>query len=269
MKQFFAISNTSDVRPIEFLRYKNILVSYFYYIKGGLREHIKANKHTYSDFFMDSGAFSAANSDKPIDINEYIKVLKEDNIQKYSALDAIGDPLETKKNYEYMLKCDLKPVPCFHINTDIEYLYYYLDNCDSLSIGGMVLASNINGNLDKIFCEILKRNPEIKVHGFGVSNLDIALKYPFTSIDSSSFCAISKFSRALIWDKTQFRTIDTFDLLNNKFGMNMDMEKRTVSGLRDFLLFWQMEQYNQMIDYVNEKHKDKDFSHLTSQYQLF
>ena len=49
----------------------------------------------------------------------------------------------------------------------------------------------------------------------------------------------------------------------------MDMEKRTVSGLRDFLLFWQMEQYNQMIDYVNEKHKDKDFSHLTSQYQLF
>lgn len=269
MKQFFACGNTSDIRPVQFLRYKNVLVSYFYYTKGGLREHIKNNKDLYSDFFMDSGAFSAMNSGKVINIDEYINILKEDNIEKYSSLDAIGNPLETKNNYEYMLNQGMNPVPCFHINTDIEYLYYYLDKCDSISIGGMVMASNIHGNLDKIFCEILKRNPQIKIHGFGVSNPDTAIKYPFTSIDSSTFCAIGKFSRALIWNKTQFETIDTFDLLNTKFGMKMDMEKRSVGGIRDFLLFWQMEQFNQMIDYVNEKQNNKDFSHLTSQYQLF
>jgi hypothetical protein len=267
MIKYFAGGCISDIRPIESMRYKNILVSYFYYIKGGFRDYLMKNKYKYDSFFMDSGAFSFDNSGKNIDIDDYMKILKEDGIENYSVLDVIGNPQATLSNYNYMVKAGFNPVPCFHINTDIKYLYYYLENCEKLAIGGMVMSRNKESNLDEIFRLILLINPKIKVHGFGVSGLDICLKYPWHSVDSSSFLAIGKFARANKWTGSKFEVFDTFDLLENQFSMKI--EDKSVGGLRDLLLFWQMEQYNQMIDYVNEKHKNKDFNHLTAQQKLF
>ena len=154
MALFFATCSRHDITPIKNLRYKNVLSSYFYYRKGKYREYYLKNKHLYDNFFMDSGAFSFHNLKVDIDIDEYIDTIKKDSIDNYSVLDVIGDPKATQENYLYMKSKDLDPTPCFHINTEIEYLDYYLEECDKLAIGGMVQAQNIHSNLKKIWSKI-------------------------------------------------------------------------------------------------------------------
>jgi hypothetical protein len=268
---YFATCSVYDITPIKNLRYKNVLSSFFYYKKGNFREYYLKNRHWYDNFFMDSGAFSFDNLGVKIDIDEYINCIKKDEIKHYSVLDVIGDPKATRENYLYMKSKDLDPVPCFHINTDIDYLDFYLEECDKLAIGGMVQAQNIHHNLKKIWSKILNQDRKIQVHGFGVSNPSLAVSYPWHSIDSSSYCAITKFARASEWKIDRFVSFDTFDLLDKwKICTPKQEEKgKTVGGLECFLLYWQMEQYNQMIDYVNEKQKNMDFNFLTAQMSMF
>jgi hypothetical protein len=220
---------------------------------------------------MDSGAFSFNNLDVEIDIDEYIDCIKEDKIDHYSALDVIGDPKATYENYLYMKLKGLDPVPCFHINTNIDFLDFYLEECDKLAIGGMVQAQNIHSNLKKIWSKILNKDRKIQVHGFGISNPKVAIAYPWHSIDSSSYCAITKFARASEWNHDHFDSFDTFDLLDKWKICTLKQEEKgkTVGGLECFLLYWQMEQYNQMVDYVNDQQKNRSFSYLTAQMSMF
>ena len=271
MRFYFATCSVYDITPIQNLRYKNVLASFFYYKKGKFREFYLKNRHLYDSFFMDSGAFSFNNLGVDIDIDEYIDTIKKDKIKHYSALDVIGDPWATLENYNYMLSKDLSPTPCFHINTDVNYLDHYLDGTDKLAIGGMVQAQNTDHNLKKIWSKILSKNEKIHVHGFGVSNPGVAARYPWDSIDSSSYCAITKYARASEWDNDHFNSFDTFSLLDKwKISTEKQTEKgRTVGGLECFLLYWQMEQYNQMIDWVNDNHKNKSWDHLTAQLEMF
>ena len=271
MKFYFATCSVYDITPIENLRYKNVLSSFFYYKKGNYREYYLKNQHKYDNFFMDSGAFSFNNLGVDIDIDEYIDAIKRDRIRNYSVLDVIGDPEATVRNFNYMKRKDLDPVPCFHINTDIDYLDYYLEDCDRLAIGGMVQAQNIHPNLKKIWSKILTKNEKMEVHGFGVSTPKLAVSYPWHSIDSSSYCAITKFARASAWNYDRFESFDTFLLLDKwKISTEKQVKKgKTVGGLECFLLYWQMEQYNQMIDYVNAQQKNRSFSYLTAQMSMF
>lgn len=265
MKQYFAVSTNEDMRAMPYLSHKNILISFFYW-KGKFKETFQAMRPQLGDFFMDSGAFSFMNSGKTVNITEYIQCIKEDHIQKYSALDVIGDPKGTKDNFLIMKKQGLDPIPTFHINTDESYLYYYLEHSRHLAIGGMVSGDRIVPNLDRIWNIIMQRNPDIQVHGFGVTNVDIGIRYPWHSIDGSSFNQVVKFSRALEWGGKAFNIIDTKVFLEK---MGYTIEGTSLGNVRHLLLFWQMEQYNRMIDYINEVHRTKDFSYLTSQQTLF
>lgn len=268
MIQYFAGGSISDIRPINTLRYKNVLIS-FAYLKGITREYMIQNRYKFDNVLIDSGAFTFWNSGKySMDkLQEYMTMLKKDNWEKYIAFDKVFDPIESKKNYDIMLKADLTPIPCFHINTDINLLKYYLDKSEHIAIGGMVTAPNIDGNLETIWDLILKTNKNCKIHGLGVSNINTMLKYPWHSVDSSSYTAICKFARANVWNGKFLESKDVFDFLQKKFNINVDEIK--LNDIRDFLFMWQMEQYNQMIDYVNEKQKNKDFKYLTQQYKLF
>ena len=272
---YFACCSRSDISPIKNLRYKNVLSSYFYYKKGKFREYYLKHRNIYDNFFMDSGAFSFKNLKVKIDLDEYIDTIKKDKIKNYSSLDVIGDPEKTLKNYLYMKSKDLKPVPCFHINTDINYLDYYLKESDRLAIGGIVQAKNIEVNLKKIWSKILNKNNKTKVHGFGISNPEIAVNYPWYSIDSSSFNCVTKFSRASEWNSqiNNFDILNSFDLLQTMSVDNKDkqiQERKTLGGvIHNFLFFWQMEQYNQMIDWVNKKQKHQSWEHLTAQISMF
>lgn len=171
------------------LRYT--LESYHYVHKKSMVDRMRTDK---VKVFLDSGAFSAFMLGAEIDIDgygEYIKTNK-DLIEHYSVLDGIGDPQKTWENQEYLERFGLRPIPCFHYGEDERYLEYYIKHYDYISLGGMVPISTpqLILWLDRIWHEYLvgaDRRPVVRVHGFGLTRLQLLYRYPWYSVDSTSW----------------------------------------------------------------------------------
>lgn len=146
------------------------------------------------DLFLDSGAFSAWVKKETINIREYIHFVKENlqYLEVYANLDVIGDPKATLANQELMEEAGLHPLPCYHFGEDPRYLIHYLKSYDYIALGGMVGRSfSVLGPwLDDIFSNYICDKdgmPKVKVHGFGLTSLRLMLRYPWFSVDSTSW----------------------------------------------------------------------------------
>lgn len=166
------------------------------------------------NLFLDSGAFSAFTQGLEIDIQEYIQFIKdhEEFLEVYANLDVIGDPIGTLKNQEIMEEAGLSPLPCFHYGEPIRYLKQYLKKYDYIALGGMAadksgaaLSSQKRAAwLDYIFQEHIcdkKGFPTVKVHGFGMTSLPLMLRYPWYSVDSTSWVVTGRMGSVYVPQK--------------------------------------------------------------------
>lgn len=157
------------------------------------------------NLFLDSGAFSAFTKGITIDIQDYIQFIKDnqDVIETYANLDVIGDPAGTLDNQEIMERAGLNPLPCFHYGEDIDYLKYYLSKHEYIALGGMVPISTADliPWLDDIFgyhiCDD-QGYPKVKIHGFGLTSLKLMLRYPWYSVDSTSWVMTGRMGSVLV-----------------------------------------------------------------------
>ena len=150
------------------------------------------------ELFLDSGAFSAWTQKVEINIQDYITFIKthENVIDVYANLDVIGSPEKTWENQLIMEKAGLLPLPVYHTPFENpKWLRRYLDRgYDYIALGGMaggaVSKQQITKQLDSVFFDQLcdqKGMPKVKVHGFGLTALSILLRYPWYSVDSTSW----------------------------------------------------------------------------------
>lgn len=186
------------VNSVEFL-----LESYHYV---GKQKFVDAMRMDNVQVFLDSGAFSAYTLGVDIDLPTYCDYIKrnrdlwrvEDGVVMASVLDGIGDPLKTYQNQKHMEFLGAKPLPCFHAGEDERYLEYYIQNYEYITLGGMV------GSSSKQLCIWLDRmwekyltdgsgRPRLKVHGFGITSIPIMERYPWFSVDSSSWIQAAAF----------------------------------------------------------------------------
>lgn len=147
-------------------------------------------------YFLDSGAFTASRSGKPIDLQAYIQFLKEnkDQLAVYAALDVIGDAEASWVNYERMLEAGLKPLPAFHEGEPLEWLHKTAQTTDYIGLGGMVGAgkNRLHKFLDKVFT--LYPDPtKVGFHGYGIMDEDLLLGYPWRSVDATSVHVMARF----------------------------------------------------------------------------
>lgn len=158
------------------------------------------------NLFLDSGAFSAWSKGVEIKIEDYIQFIKENEeyIDHYSVLDAIGDPVATFKNQRIMEAAGLHPIPCFHYGEPIKYLEVYLSKYDYVSLGGMVPISSVDLKvwLDHLFgefiCDKATGLPKVKIHGFGMTSLELMIRYPWFSVDSTSWVLTGRFGAVMV-----------------------------------------------------------------------
>ena len=154
------------------------------------------------DLFLDSGAFSAWTLKKEINIQEYIDFIKthKEVINIYANLDVIGiggklpnklTAEKTLENQKIMEAAGLNPMPCFHYGEPFSFLDYYCKNYEYLAIG---VAGNSGTKLmnwlDECFSNHICNTsgiPKIKVHGFAVTGVPLMLRYPWYSVDSTSW----------------------------------------------------------------------------------
>jgi hypothetical protein len=183
------------------------------------RKDIESWKNKYlskhNKLLIDSGAFTAHTKHKMINVDEYI-----DYINSFTSSDVYFVQLDhipgifgmprTKEhvtesaeksweNFVYMLdkvNCPDRLLPVFHLGEDLKYLDRILNTkfngkyLDYIGFGGLSIRSNRDRD---VHLERARRvvnsskNPNVKVHAFGVTTFKLLEKYPFYSCDSSTW----------------------------------------------------------------------------------
>lgn len=186
----------------------NLLESYHYIHRQAFVDSIRADGRKV---FLDSGAFSAFTKGVEVDLPGYCDYIKRniDIIEKdgnsilASVLDGIGDPLKTWQNQQAMENLGVRPLPCFHYGEDERYLEWYISNYEYITLGGMVPISTpqLKLWLDRIWERYLtdgSGRPRLKVHGFGLTTLSLMERYPWASVDSSSWVQTARVGGMLL-----------------------------------------------------------------------
>jgi hypothetical protein len=180
---------------------RHVLESY-HYIKSPLI--VKRMRQDGIKVFLDSGAFSAFTKGSKIDIKSYCSYIKDnlDIIEHFevdgqtlvlaSVLDAIGSAEDTWRNQRTMEDLGVCPLPCFHYGEPIEALEYYVQHYPYITLGGMVpiSTSQLFYWLDTVWGRHLAGEdgtPRLRVHGFGLTSIPLMQRYPWYSVDSSSW----------------------------------------------------------------------------------
>jgi hypothetical protein len=189
---------------------EHILESFWYLRKGNGLEKLRRDG---ARIFVDSGAFSAAAQNVQIDLDEYCRFIAQNpdiiatvnGMPMVSVLDVIGDPVATFNNQRRMEAQGVKPLPCFHMGEPEGFLADYVGEYPYVALGGMaaddVSTEKLIEWLDPIFERHLldgSGNLRCRVHAFGMTSLDLMSRYPWTSVDSTSWVKWAGFGDILM-----------------------------------------------------------------------
>lgn len=270
MKYYAAVVNEQEIEACTVQPPYNILAS-FHYFKSK-KDLVRACVQKGFDVFIDSGAFSAANSGKTIDINEYCRFILETKVSFYAGLDVIGDAKKTLDNQKYMVnEYGLDPIPTFHLGCNPEDLRALFDY-DYIALGGLVFSSGIPRYCDEIWGMILREKPKLKVHGFGLTNIDLMERYPWASVDSSSFKGCKRFGRQqILWGESfDFKTFSEVEYLEQLEKMGHKGAKDLENKIKWFLYdYYSVQSYKVYGEHLKTMNKIKNFDYLTQQQKMF
>lgn len=174
-----------------------------------------------SEVFLDSGAFTlwqkAGRRDDLsfYDTDEfwqymeaYVRWVKKATaagvVALYATVDAIGSPELTWRNQQWLEKHGLTPVPVVHYGTDLKWLRHYVRlGYDLIGLGGLVRRHGSGEGrrwVDRCFaavCDAAGR-PTVKFHGFGLTDTPLILRWPWWSVDASTWAKEGGFGGLMI-----------------------------------------------------------------------
>lgn len=183
------------------------LESYHYVGNGRMDDAIRHNGHK---IFMDSGAFSMFTLGIDVDLDAYAAYLvrAQDYIEVASNVDVIGRGKErgSYENQKYLesLKLPVQVCPVHHARDDDSWLVKYLDEgYDYIFLGGMVPETTpyLIDWLDHVWDKYLALpdgTARVKVHGFGLTTFELMERYPWYSVDSTTWVMKSMFGSIIV-----------------------------------------------------------------------
>lgn len=191
-------SNRYDVQGMT--DYPHMLESYHYVKLRGFTDKIRAAGRKV---FLDSGAYSAFTQNAVIDIAEFSRYIaaNRDIIEFAANLDdlsrdkvaAAERTWENQKKLEELVKpTGIYIIPVYHVREPLSVLERLVKSYPFLAVGGMVpeSAKDLRELLDDIWDRVLTDKhgkPKVRVHGFGMTTYDLMLRYPWWSVDSTSW----------------------------------------------------------------------------------
>lgn len=183
--------------------YPYILESYHYL--GTSASKVDLLREYERKVFLDSGAFSAMTLGVEINIESYARFIKEhrDIVDVASVLDGIGDAQLTLDNQHRLEDLGVQVLPCFHFGEPLHYLEHYLEHYTHITLGGMVKQSHpaLRAWLDVLWRDYLTDDsgwPRVRVHGFGLTAMALVRRYPWFSVDSSSWVQSGAFGHIVM-----------------------------------------------------------------------
>ena len=175
---------------------------------------------------LDSGAFSAWNCGESLSIEDYIDYLKDykqyfdsyvnlDVIpgkygEKYTQKDVANSASQSYENLQIIKAAGLSPLPVYHQGEDWSWLEKLLDDGethigvsikkDMAETRGQALIKRQVRWLDQAFTLLSNKNGKmlVKVHGFGITSFPLMLRYPWWSVDSTSWSLQAGYGKILV-----------------------------------------------------------------------
>lgn len=221
---------------IKELKIKNILLSYFY-LRDKKNPFDKFYKLGIEKIFLDSGGFTARSRGVNIFVKDYGEFLKKygNQVFCYANLDE-KDSTKTLENQKYLESIGLKPLPVFHYDEFKEnknLFFDYLKKYDYIAIGGMagsyVSFKKLKPFLDFVFSYTRDKT---KVHGFGISARRILIRYPFYSVDSTSWLQSCRYGHVKIFRTGRFTNICE---AKRRFIDSLGTRELALRGLKAFI----------------------------------
>lgn len=165
--------------------------------------------HKYKGFLLDSGAFTFMNNSKTnIDWDEYVEryadFINRHDIKHFFELDidilvGINEVERLRAKLEKLT--NKKSIPVWHKFRGKDYWLKMVKDYDYVAIGGIV-TREIKPSEYKYFTWLLNeaKKENCKVHGLGFTNLKGLTKYPFYSVDSTSWLSGNRFGAVYYFD---------------------------------------------------------------------
>lgn len=166
---------------------------------------------------LDSGAYSAWGQGIEIDLRDYIRYVQEHKhlLESYVNLDSIPakKTLEAReaaarqsyKNQQVMKEAGLHPIPVFHQGENWLWLEKMLKDGETyigLSTGGQHRQPrpSIYRWLDQCFSRLCdaQGRPLVRIHGFGITSRLLLLRYPCTTVDSTTWELLAGYGQIVV-----------------------------------------------------------------------
>lgn len=177
---------------------RNALISYHYLQK------FDVSKLAGLNLIGDSGAFSAKTQGATIDVNALCdwSIKWKDYLVWTAALDVIGDPVGTHRNWLLMRGRGVNAVPTIHFPAKpTELDDYAKDGVTFLGLGGQV-----GGNQKALLRWVVSvmryardKYPDMRFHGWGATGA-LSNLLPYYSVDSTSWASSFMFGRLELRD---------------------------------------------------------------------
>lgn len=175
--------------------------------------------------FIDSGAHSAHTKNKEVDVDKYLDYVNslDEYVEIFAQLDKIpgvyrqkktiqdwqSAPAESWENFKYMherLKSPKKCIPVFHQGENFKWLETMLrEKLDGehipyigISPRGDVRVKDKERFISDCFSVIeSSSNPDVKVHAFGMTTLEVLERYHFYSADSTTWLLVAALGKII------------------------------------------------------------------------
>lgn len=206
---------------------------------------------------IDNGAFTVHRQGGSICIDDYIDWINQniDNFDYAIALDSIAGtwgiprtakqlfeaPIKTWQNYLYMIERVSKPsklLPVFHMGENFNHLINMLESpyllSDYICLAGNKELTNQQREVWYEQCfNVIKKSikPYIRTHCLGSATVSNAEKYPFTSMDATSWimsgangCVLTDFGAIAVGKKSQLSEIERNELsrILDEYGLTLE-----------------------------------------------
>jgi len=190
------------------LSYPYVLESYHYLMSKG--HALPMLREAKKSIFLDSGAYTMFTKGVSVDLEQYADYIKSsaDVLHVASNVDAIGagKEEETYRNQKLLEKLGVGNLvmPVHHARDDDKWLQRYIaEGYEYIFLGGMVPESKeyLLGWLDHVWEKCLtKKNgqPRVRVHGFGLTTPMLMARYPWHSVDSTSWVLYSSYGWIIV-----------------------------------------------------------------------
>jgi hypothetical protein len=139
------------------------------------------------EYILDSGAFTAWKSGKPIALNDYMAFLRDLPVKPafYFNLDVIANPVESERHFLMMREQGFDPVPVFTRGMTEDDLGSLMARSEVVGIGGIVKGAR--SKVGPYLKALMQKADGHKVHLLGLTEETFIRYFKPYSCDSSSW----------------------------------------------------------------------------------